>query len=157
VDDRGVHGGIGDVHVVDVGAADPIRRYVHFARSQREPTHGRGTANPNTNREVRPTNPSHERGSIHRAHISHTDHCGTARHPTPHPAYDHPTPVMKRRKSPGLIVNPRVAPRVNVNPVAIAIRSPAHNSRVREPDGSILRSVAPASVLIQVFVAYGVF
>jgi len=38
VDHRLIHGGVRNVHVVNVGAADVIRRHVDFARSQWEPS-----------------------------------------------------------------------------------------------------------------------
>src|SRR5207302_4517817 len=49
--------------------------------------------------------------------------------------------------------HPRPAPRGYPGPVAVAIGSPVHNCHVREPNGPILRHLAPTTVVVKVFVA----
>src|SRR6266478_3980216 len=139
VDDDGVvvivhHGGIhrrvGDVHVVDVGAAHAIRGHVDFTRRKREPGHADSTAaaHPDANAEVRPADPGDQRGSVNRAYISDTyDGTRRARYPAPNSA--------------------------NRNPTAVAIGRPADDSRVWKPNRAVLGHLAPASVFVEIFIA----
>src|SRR5690349_13992925 len=64
---------------------------------------------------------------------------------------------MKWREAPRLIFNPGITPWIDIGPMAVAIWSPAHNRGVREPHRAVLGSVAPPSVVIQVFVADRIF
>src|SRR6266404_4686861 len=133
VDDDGVvvivhHGGVyrrvGDVHVVDVGAAHAIRGHVDFTRRKREPGHADSTAaaHPDANAEVRPADPGDQRGSVNRAYISDTyDGTRRARYPAPNSADRNPTAVVKWRKAPGSVIYPCPAPGRNPHPVAVAI------------------------------------
>src|SRR6266478_2537974 len=153
---RGVHRGVGDVHVVDVGAAHAIRGHVDFTRRKREPGHADSTAaaHPNANAEVRPADPGDQRGSVNRAYISDTyDGTRRARYPAPNSANRNPTAVVKWRKAPGSVIYPCPAPGRNPHPVAVAIGRPADDSRVRKPNRAVLGHPAPASVFVEIFIA----
>src|SRR5215831_17177834 len=109
---------------------------------------------PSGNHATPAANPSYQRGRVHRTHISHGDDCGPrrARHPAPDTANDHPTAIVEWSKAPGRVVDPSPSPRGNPNPVAVAIRSPAHNNGVREPHVAVFRHGAPATVFVEIFV-----
>src|SRR6266404_2070597 len=133
VDDDGVvvivhHGGVyrrvGDVHVVDVGAAHAIRGHVDFTRRKREPGHADSTAaaHPDANAEVRPADPGDQSGGVYRAYISDAYDCTRrTRYPAPNSADRNPTAVVKWRKAPGSVIYPCPAPGRNPHPVAVAI------------------------------------
>src|SRR6266404_3332595 len=165
VDDDGVvvivhHGGVyrrvGDVHVVDVGAAHAIRGHVDFTRRKREPGHADSTAaaHPDANAEVRPADPGDQRGSVNRAYISDAYDCTRrTRYPAPNSADRNPTAVVKWRKAPGSVIYPCPAPGRNPHPVAVAIRRPADDSRVWKPNRAVLGHLAPAAVFVEIFIA----
>src|SRR6266436_2491736 len=153
---RGVHRGVGDVHVVDVGAVHAIRGHVDFTWRKREPGNADSTAaaHPDANAEVRPADPGDQRGSVNRAYISDTyDGTRRARYPAPNSANRNPTAVVKWRKAPGSIIYPCPAPGRNPHPVAVAIGRPADDSRVWKPNRAVLGHLAPASVFVEIFIA----
>src|SRR5262245_25948376 len=72
-------------------------------------------------------------------------------HPAPALAYVRPASVVKRRKSPRCFVNPRPSPRRDPDPASVVIgRPPDRNCRGR-PDISVVRVIAPRTVLVQIF------
>src|SRR5581483_8766729 len=64
-----------------------------------------------------------------------------------------PAAVVEWRKTPWRIVHPGPAPRGDPYPVAVAIRRPADDRRMRKPDGAVVRNRPPAAVSVQVLVA----
>src|SRR5208283_4803643 len=60
---------------------------------------------------------------------------------------------MERSKAPRRIIDPGPAPGSDVSPVAVAIGGPANNRRMRKPNGAVVGNGAPATVLVQIFVA----
>src|SRR6516162_756116 len=152
VDDRGVV----DVDVLNVARSDPISRAEDITRTKREPGHTCGhSANRNANSEVRTAHPGHQRRSVHRPHIADRNHRRPRchRHPAPYAADNDPASVVEGREAPGRIVYPRPSPRRNPDPVAVAVRRPADDGGVREPDCAVLRHRAPAAVIIEILVA----
>src|SRR5215469_1622648 len=102
---------------------------------------------------MRPANPSHQRRRIHGPNVDHARRAWWARHPTPHSIYVDPAAVVERSKAPRRIVDPRVAPRIDISPVPVAIRRPAYDRRVWEPNGSVSWHRPPSTVFVEVFVA----
>src|SRR2546430_16676356 len=104
---------------------------------------------------MRAANPRNHRGSINRADITSGDIPGTRRdrHPTPHSANDYPSAVVERSKTPGCVIHPPPAPRGNVCPVAVTIRSPADDGRVREPNPAVLPHRPPTAAIVEGFIA----
>ena len=139
-------GGVRDVDVGHICLAYAVRRAIHVTRSQGEPRNTcRRAANGHSNAPVRAANPCDERGRVDRAHVSHGNH---------RPRWTgHPTAVVEWGESPRSVVHPGPAPRRNPNPMAVAIRRPANDDRVREPNGSIFRNGAPAAIFIEIFIA----
>ncbi|PYU39418.1 MAG: hypothetical protein DMG53_24570 [Acidobacteria bacterium] len=151
-----VHRRIGDVHVCHVSAAYVIGRHEDLTRPKWEPGHADSTASSDADAyaEVWSANPGDKRRSVNRTHIGDTDdRARRAWHPTPNSGDRHPAAVMERRKTPGSIIYPSPAPGRNPHPVAVAIRRPTDNDGVGEPNGAVLGHRAPASVVVEVFVA----
>ena len=156
VDDRLIHGGVRDVDIVHVGAAHAIGRHIDFTRTEREPTDvytSGGTANPDADGKMWTANPSDQSGRVDGADVSNGHGARRARNPTPTTAVVDPAAVVERRKAPRSIINPGPAPRRNPCPVAVAIGCPCHNGGMREPHGAVFGNLAPATVIVEIFVA----
>ena len=145
--DSGANRSVRNIDALYIGAAHRIRRDVYLARSQREPPY-LGPRNS--------TYPRDKGGSIDRSLISCLLRSLRRRHPRPCAFIVDPTSVMERSKSPRLLVDPRVPPRFNIIPMAIAIRSPVWFRHTREPQIPIIGTPAPRAIFIQVLVAYDV-
>src|SRR5579859_1512161 len=132
-----------------------IRRNVDLTRPQREPpdVHANSAAYTDSHGEMRPADPRDQRGSIHRTHIGNGNDARRARYPTPAAANIDPATIVEGRKAPRRIIHPRPAPRRDPGPVAVAIGRPVNNGNVREPDRAVFRHLAPAAVVVEVFVA----
>src|SRR6266478_5110591 len=86
-------------------------------------------------------------------HIGDGDSARRARYPSPTAANIHPAAIVERSKAPGRVIHPRPTPRRNPCPVAVAIRRPSNHGNVREPDRAVFRNLAPAAVIVEVFIA----
>ncbi len=106
---------------------------------------------------MRAAHPRNQRRCVHRANVwrAYNDRSRRTWHPTPSAADNDPPAIVEGSKTPWLVVNPRPAPGRDPNPVAVAIGSPAGDTRTREPDRAIPLHGAPATVIIQVFVTNG--
>lgn len=93
------------VDIPGVGDASPI----HIARTERQPTNtSRGRPRATNSRAA---DPRHQRGRIDRTHSA------SFRHPTPTIPAVPPTPVVKGRESPGLVIDPAPSPGRDPRPV----------------------------------------
>src|SRR5207237_6918565 len=81
---------------------------------------------------------------------SRTDRAG---HPAPPLARIGPATVVKRRETPGCIVDPGPAPRLDPGPVSMVIRCPVARHRGRHPDVAIALDHTPRSIIVEVGVA----
>src|SRR5208283_4071366 len=75
------------------------------------------------------------------------------RHPAPGSTHKNPAPIMKRRKSPRLVVDPRVAPGRHVGPMPVVIRRPTRFDTAREPYIAVIRRRAPSTLVVEILVA----
>ncbi len=137
---RDIDGSITDIDSIHVRRTDLIRRYVNFARPEREPCHIAAEAHAAADE-------NHECGSVHRRH------CDRPRHPAPASLDKYPTSVVKRCVAPRRIVDPGPAPRSDPSPVAIMVGCPTEADLSRVPDVSIVEIVAPLAVAVEIFVA----
>ena len=142
-DGGGVDRGVADIHLVHVATADLVRRHVNFARTQREPSHIAADADA----DATSTDEDHQCGRIHGPHIHRSGY------PAPAAAHGYPASIVEGRIAPGGVIDPRVSPGSNPVPVALAIWRPAWGDIVWVPDVTIVPIVAPASMVIQIFVA----
>src|ERR1700722_8771396 len=98
---------------------------------------------------MRSANPSDECGRVDGTNVGDTDNLRWRRDPAPNSADDNPAAVVKRSVAPRFVFDPGVAPRRDVNPGAVAVRSPADDGGVREPHGAVFGHGAPAAVFIE--------
>src|SRR6201999_3588185 len=57
---------------------------------------------------------------------------------------------MERREAPGAVVDPGLAPRPHICPVAITIGLPVAGHVARVPDGAVIRRALERAVLIEI-------
>jgi len=140
---------VGDVDVAYVGRVAGIGGPIDLARRQRKPADRRSCIyrDRHGHRDRRRRNKGDECGCIDR----HRDEL--AGHPAPAVVDTSPAPVMTRRKSPGLVVHPVPAPRLDPHPATLAVGCPPHRHRSREPNLAIGRRRGPLSILIELLVA----
>src|SRR6266478_597645 len=137
-----------DISVADKSIAfvDPLKELVaaveprkeRFAEAKREPADAEAKASAKETDKGRPI----DRRAKNRA-----------RAPAPPSAKIVPSAIVVRSKSPRCIINPGPAPRADVVPVAIAIRSPAWGDIVGIPDVAVFRLILPRTVVIEIAVA----
>src|SRR5262249_17904510 len=127
------------VHVLHVALTYAIGRHIHFSRSQRKPAHAISVAGCASHK-------GDESGRIHR-----TRHDG-ARHPAPPVTRIGPAAIVEGGEAPRLVIHPGPAPRTDVGPVAVAIRSPVGGYARGIPNVAVVGYVGPASVIIEIFV-----
>src|SRR6266481_5784430 len=137
-----------DISVADKSIAfvDPLKELVaaveprkeRFAEAKREPADAEAKASAKETDKGRPI----DRRAKNRA-----------RAPAPPSAKIVPSAIVVRSKSPRCIINPSPAPRADVVPVAIAIRSPAWGDIVGIPDVAVFRLILPGTVVIEIAVA----
>ena len=148
VDDRVVDYGVAVVDLGHIGAAGGIGRLVHLARRQREPgdTATSLIAAGHTKAKVGAAHKHDQRRCV-------PGRCGDrARHPGPVVAQVGPAPVVGHREAPWGVVHPGPAPRIDPDPVAVAVRCPAGRHPIWHPHMAVSRVVAPTAVGIQVLV-----
>src|SRR5208283_2141555 len=128
---------------------------IHLARSQGEPADVYSHADSRTegDSKVRSAHPGDQRGRIHRPHIRYRYYWRRAGYPTPRSTHRYPTAIVKGRKSPRRIIDPGPSPGGNPSPMAVAIGGPVHDRNVGEPHRAIVRVGAPATVVVEIFVA----
>jgi hypothetical protein len=88
--------------------------------------------------------PIHQRRRKHRARRVST------RRPAPAATPVDPAPIVKRRKAPGLCVDPGPAPRPQPDPAAIAVRRPTQLHADGHPQRTMFRMAFPAAITVQV-------
>ena len=165
VDDRGVGADVGRVvdvrdgrrgnhritaiDVVEIVPADRVGRLVNLSRREREPPYcgSEGTADRRRDLKVLALHKRDQGRRINRPLPWRTGH------PAPSSADVRPAAIVRHRKTPGRIVDPRPAPGVNPGPVAVAIRSPVGGHVVRRPDAAVRPVGTPSAIGIEVFVA----
>ena len=165
VDDRGIAGDIrgvvdvGDglrrdhriaaVDVVEVNAADRVRRLIDLARRQREPADVARwrVADRHRDLEILAADKGHQRRCVHRALTPR------AGHPGPGVVDVGPAAVVRNGIAPGRVIDPGPAPGVDPGPMAVAIRRPARGHAVRRPDVAVARIDTPGAIAVEVFVA----
>jgi hypothetical protein len=151
---RAVNGRVRNVHVLNIPSAHAVRRHVHFTRSQRKPAdRSSSAADRDSHAETTAANKRHQRWRVHRTHINYAFSSRGRRYPSPSAFHIYPTSVMKWRETPRLIINPRISPRLDIRPVAVVIRCPVRGFNAWVPHMSILRRIAPVSVVVQVFIS----
>src|SRR5262252_1017178 len=141
---RDVHGCIGDVDVIHVCPAHVVSRNIDFSRSQREPS------NSNTRRKAEARSTTHKSDKSRRPDRTHYNRSWN---PEPSATHERPASVVEWRESPRLIFHPRPAPRPNIGPMPIAIRSPTYHHGARTPARAVSCYIAPVAVLVQILVA----
>src|SRR5207253_465540 len=72
-----------------------------------------------------------------------------ARDPPPALVDASPTSIVKWRETPRLRIDPVPSPRLDPDPMAVAVGSPIGGYRVRIPDGAIIRDGVPAAISVQ--------
>src|SRR5246127_1032238 len=140
--------GVVDVHVVPVATAAVIPGMEGFAPTEREPAEAaapaKSEAKTNTKTGAKPAN---EGRAVVRIGVDRT------RGPTPVAAKIVPAAIVKGSKAPRSIIDPGPAPRANVGPVAIAVRSPVWRDVVRNPNVAVGGFFFPGAVVVGVAVA----
>jgi hypothetical protein len=112
-------------------AAEPGIEWL--TKPQREPA----------NTEAEPTaEKTHECGTVDRRTIDRT------RAPAPPAAKIRPATIVERSESPRLVAHPRPAPRTYIAPITVAVRSPIIGHVGRIPNWTVIRLLAPGSVVI---------
>jgi len=132
------------VYILDKTIACPERRTIRLVRRQRHPAHG-GPA-PHV-----PAVAAGERdkgGSKNRTAAAFKP----TRAPSPAPVAVRPAPVMERRESPRLVVDPCPPPRIIKGPKANTVRHPIRANVGRIPHGAVQRIGVPSSVIIQILI-----
>ena len=139
--DRGlVHGGVADVHAINVATAHAIRRHIHFSRTQREPAH------------VATESAGTSADKYDKSGRVHWPHCRRSWDPSPTTADRSPAAIVKWRVAPRLVINPGPTPGIDPGPVPITIRRPT-GGHMRVPDVAVAGIGTPVTVLIEIFVA----
>src|SRR5579883_1764734 len=161
VNHRLAYGSVGNVHIVDVGAADGIGGHEDFARPQGEPADIHANAysgtEANAHSEVRSADPCNKGGRIYGPNVTDRDNRWRARHPAPGSTVGYPATIVERSEAPRGIVNPGPAPRGDPNPVAEAVGGPSNHGDMGEPHRAVFRHRPPATVIIEVLVTDDVF
>ena len=135
---RGVHG-----HDVIGPGLIPWR--VIVARTEREPADvGSTIGSASTRNSAGRIDKGDERRGIDRMGID------SARDPSPMAVDVDPPAIVKRRETPGLIVDPSPAPRFDPIPMAKAIRRPVVRHGSREPHRSCIGNGAPSAITVEV-------
>src|SRR5579859_4976961 len=60
---------------------------------------------------------------------------------------------MKRCEAPRLVIDPGVPPRLDIGPVTIVVRRPVRDLNARVPYMAVFRSIAPVSIVVQIFIS----
>src|SRR5262249_56286850 len=94
---------------------------------------------------------------IERTAVNHAGSPRRARYPSPPSTDIHPAAVVERRKAPGCVVNPGIAPWIDIRPVSVTVGRPTHDCGVREPDRPVFRHLPPSALVVQVFLSDYIF
>jgi hypothetical protein len=122
------------------------RGHVDFTDRQRDPAHRR-IGDHHARIEIREND---QRRSVHGT--NHRDR--HRRDPAPRSAHVYPSAEMEWSPTPGGVIDPVPAPRLDPGPMSVAIGSPIRDQTRRKPDRAVGANVAPhAKVPAQVFVA----
>jgi hypothetical protein len=132
-----------DVDPAPVSITAVIPRMIRLAPTKWEPAKAPAYAEA----ETKSSEPSDKSRPVERIRVDRTGS------PAPVARRINPTAIVIRCKTPGLSANPGPAPRRNIGPVAVAVRSPIRTHIVRCPNVSISRILFPGSVVIQIAVA----
>src|SRR5690349_4832379 len=156
--DVGVVIDIGDIHIgdvrscdvdaVEVTAAHAVPRNIRFTKAQGAPTvAAKASTEADTHAPSGAAKPRNQRGSVVRTHID------WSRRPPPIVVVINPSAVVERSVAPRLIVNPSPSPRINPDPVSIAIRGPTYINMTRNPHIPVFSGFLPSTVFIEIFIA----
>lgn len=142
---------IADVDVPEIAPARAIPRIERFSPSQRTPSEASAEAPAETEAKspARAAKPSHQRRSIPRPHPIRS------RGPSPEAAPINPAAVVEGSESPRISIYPGPSPGIFPNPVSCAVWAPARRDSIRLPNLSVIRSVVPGSVVVQVLASHG--
>ncbi len=132
------------VQAIQIAGAGAVGGAVVLAWCQRHPAHGRHLLRALVHLELRPTGPGHQRRGVHRARHA------WPRRPAPASAPGHPSPVVKRRKAPGRVVDPGPAPGAQPDPLPVTVRHPADGHRGRRPHRAVFGVLLPAAKAVEV-------
>jgi len=141
------HADIGDIDVADINRIAGIVRPIHLARRKREPADRR----PGFERCRRANAGILDKGDKRRRIDGLRNKI--ARHPAPALVDAGPASVVKRRKAPGLRINPVPSPRLDPDPVAVAVGSPIGGHRFRVPDRAVIWNGVPAAIGVKLLEA----
>ena len=137
---------IGDVDVAEIIPVTAVARPIDLAGAEREPADRRPDIGNVPVTDAGIANKGDQRRRIDR--LRHE----FAGDPRPLVLDHGPTAVMERREPPGLVIDPAPAPRIEPDPVALAVRRPAGRDPFRKPYLAILRHGAPAAVLVELLI-----
>src|SRR6516164_1227526 len=129
-----------DVDVVPVAVAAVVPRMEGFAPAEREPAEAGA-----------PAKPGAKPADIGRSII--WSRPNRPRAPTPVATEIVPAAIVEGSKTPRSIVDPRPAPRADVGPVAVAVRSPVRGNIVGNPNVAVGGFFFPGAVVVEVAVA----
>src|SRR5215469_5639842 len=140
-----------DVDVVPVAVAAVVPRLEGFAPAEREPAEAGAPAKPNAE--------THTKTGAKPADIGRSiiwSGPNRPRAPTPVATEIVPAAIMKGSETPRSIVDPRPAPRADVRPVAVTVRSPVGRNIVGNPNVAVGAFFFPGAVVVEIAVADGV-
>jgi hypothetical protein len=135
---------VADVDVPEITAAPAIPREERLAETQRAPAKSAAKAKAEAEAKVRASEPGYQRRSVERPLP-----VGSGS-PAPAAVIIYPAAIVEGSESPRSIVDPSPSIGRLPNPMSGTVGRPAWCNPVGNPDISILRNVAPASVLIEV-------
>src|SRR5215469_11513503 len=137
-----------DVDVVPVAVAAVVPRMEGFAPAEGEPAEAGTPAKPKAETDAKT---GAKPADIGRSVI--WSRPNRPRGPTPVATELVPTAIMKGSKTPRSIVDPSPAPRADVGPVAVAVRSPVGRNIVGNPNVAVGGFFFPGAVVVEVAVA----
>jgi hypothetical protein len=138
---------VGDIDAADVAGIARIARPEQLTRGKRKPADRWSEIGRRDGLDRRRRNKRNERRGIDRLRREF------ARHPPPSSVNPRPAPIMERRKAPGLIIDPVPTPRLDPDPMPLAIGRPIRGDGPRIPDLAVIRCRRPLAVGIQLLKA----
>ena len=137
-----------DVDIVPVAVAAVVPRMEGFAPAEGEPAE---TGTPTKSNAETDTKTGAKPADIRRPIVRSRPN--RARGPTPVATEIVPAAIVEGSKTPRSIVGPRPAPRTDVGPVAVAVRSPVRRNIVGNPNVAVGGFFFPGAVVVEVAVA----
>jgi len=136
-----------DVDDVDVAAAATPPGMEGFTPSEWEPSDA--------------TSPAESKAHAPAAATQESDKCRAvngvriigSRAPTPSATDIRPAAIVEWREAPRFVVNPSPSPRAYPVPISVAVRGPVRRNIRGIPNRTVVRLLAPGSVVVQIVVA----